>query len=73
MGRTENVPSLSIIHIQQKIFNARLKIYKNAMILVGKEYLHGFLFFSNHFLYIYFNELLNFIVLLIMLMDKFAE
>ena len=41
MGRTENTLSLSIIHIQQKTCNALLKIYKTAMILVSKEYLHG--------------------------------
>ena len=45
MGRTANIPSLSIIHIQQNIYNAHLKIYKNAMILLSKEFLHDFLFF----------------------------
>ena len=48
MGRTENIPSLSIILIQQKIYNAHQKIYKNAMILVSKEWLLTWLpsFFS---------------------------
>ena len=43
-ARTESIPPLSIIHIQQNIYNAHLKIDKNAMILISKEYLHGFLF-----------------------------